>query len=153
MKKNAIIISSLAVIALVSVAFIAGKKYTANATSRSSYTIGKETAHNYVAAFQNREEAQGKKRGEYVRSFSISATEVQDIMKALTTISKGDISKMKVRFYKGINDKEKETLVIVAVDANGKDVTYYKDENGNLQSGIFDFTMPCPDVCAGDDGL
>lgn len=88
-----------------------------------------------------------------MRSFSISATEVQDIMKALTTISNGDISKMKVRFYKAINDKGEETLVIVAVDANGKDVTYYKDKDGNLQSGVFDFTKPCPDTCDGDGGL
>jgi hypothetical protein len=152
-KKIAYVFLPLAVMALISVAFIAGKKYTAGSGSRSSYTITKETAHNYVAAFQHREEAQGKKRGEYVRSFSISATEVQDIMKALTTISNGEISKMKVRFYKGINDEGKETLVIVAVDSNGKDVTYYKDKDGNLQSGIFDFTKPCPDTCDGDDDL
>jgi hypothetical protein len=153
MKKNVYLILSLAVIALISFAFIAGRKYALGSATRSSYTITKETAHNYVAAFRSREEAQGKKPGEYVRSFSMSAVEVQDIMNALTTISKGDISKTKVRFYKAINDDGQETLVIVAVDANGNDVTYYKDKNGNLQSAIFDFTHPCPSTCDGNEGF
>lgn len=153
MKKLAYIILPLAVIALISVAFVVSKKYSANSTSRSSYTISKETAHNYVTAFRKKQEGQGKKRGEYVESFSISATEVQDIMNALTTISNGYISKMKVRFYKGINDSGEETLVIVAADANGNDVTYYKDKNGNLQSAIFDFTRPCPSTCDGTGDL
>jgi hypothetical protein len=88
--------------------------------------------------------ALGKKRGEYVEAFNMNASELQDIMKALTTITKDDISKMSVRFYLGINDKGKQTLVIVTVDASGHEVTYYKDEHGNLQSAIFDFTTPSP---------
>ena len=95
-------------------------------------------------------DARGKKRGEYVESFSVPATEVRDIMNALNTISNGDLSKMKVRFYKAVNDKNEETLVISVADAQGKDVTYYKDKNGDLQSALFDFTRPCPSTCDGE---
>jgi Ethanolamine utilization protein EutJ (predicted chaperonin) len=74
----------------------------------------------------------------------MNATELQDIMKALTAISKKDISKMGVRFYLGINEAGKQTLVIVTVDENGNNVAHYKDEQGQLQSAIFDFTTPSP---------
>ena len=144
MKKNLILFLSLAIIALISFAFIVGKNYSAKSNSRSSYSISKETGHRYVEAFRQREEAAGKKRGEYVEAFDMNATEVQDILQAVTAISKGDISKMSVRFYLGVNDLGKQTLVIVAVDAAGKNVAYYKDSQGNLQSAIFDFTTPRP---------
>ncbi len=51
---------------------------------------------------------------------------------------------MSVRFYLGINDAGKQTLVIVTVDENGNNVAYYKDQQGKLQSAIFDFTTPSP---------
>jgi hypothetical protein len=47
----------------------AGKK----ATAHSTYTIDKEIAHQYVVAWRTREEAAGKKRGQYIESFSIDA--------------------------------------------------------------------------------
>lgn len=144
MKKNLILFLSLGIIALISFAFIVGKNYSAKNNSRSSYSISKETGHRYVEAYRQREEATGKKRGEFVEAFDMNATEVQDILQAVKTISKGDISKMSVRFYLGVNDLGKQTLVIVAVDAAGNNVAYYKDSQGNLQSAIFDFTTPKP---------
>lgn len=144
MKKNLILFFSLGIVALLSFAFIVGKNYSAKKSSPSSYSISKETGHRYVEAFRQREEAAGKKRGEYVEAFDMNATEVQDILTAITAVSKGDISKMSVRFYLGVNDLGKQTLVIVAVDAAGKDVAYYKDSQGNLQSAVFDFTTPRP---------
>jgi hypothetical protein len=145
MKKNVTIFLALVTTALISLAFIVGKNMSEKkAVNHSTYTISKETAHQYIDAWRKHEEALGKKRGEFVEAFDMNATELQDIMKALTAISKDDISKMNVRLYLGINDKGKQTLVIVTVDANGHEATYYKDENGNLQSAIFDFTTPRP---------
>jgi hypothetical protein len=144
MKKNLIIFVALATTALISLAFIIGNNYGEKTSARSSYTISKETAHKYVTAWQKHEESLGKKRGEYVEAFDMNATELQDIMKALTTISKNDISKMGVRFYLGINEAGKQTLVIVTIDEKGNNVAHYKDEQGNLQSAIFDFTTPRP---------
>jgi hypothetical protein len=145
MKKNVVIVVTLVTTALISLAFIVGNNYAGkNSSAPSSYTISKETAHKYVTAWQKQEEALGKKRGEYVEAFNMNATELQDIMKALTIISKNDISKMSVRFYLGINDAGKQTLVIVTVDENGNNVAYYKDQQGKLQSAIFDFTTPSP---------
>jgi hypothetical protein len=144
MKKNVVLVVALATTALISLAFIVGNNYGKKTSAHPNYTISKETAHKYVTAWQKHEEALGKKRGEYVEAFNMNATELQDIMKALTMISKNDISKMSVRFYLGINEAGKQTLVIVTVDANGDNVAYYKDEQGNLQSAIFDFTTPSP---------
>jgi hypothetical protein len=145
MKKNVTLILSLATTAILSLAFIVGKNYaTKENNTHSTYTISKETAKKYVGTWRQQEEAAGKKRGEYVEAFDMDATEFKDIMQALTTISKGELSKMSVRFYLGINEAGKQTLVIVTVDANGNNVSYYKDEQGKLQSAIFDFTTPRP---------
>jgi len=151
MKKNVVIFLSLGITALISFAFIVGKTYSAKNNSRSSYSISKETAHQFVEAYRKREEATGKKRGEYVEAFDMNATELQDILQAVSTISKGDISKMSVRFYMGVNDAGKPTLVAVAVDANGNNVAYYKDSQGNLQSATFDFTTPHPPFDSEED--
>jgi hypothetical protein len=84
MKKNLIIFLSLAITALISFAFMVGKNYSAkNNNNRSSYSISKETAHKYVEAYRQREEATGKKRGEYVEAFDMNATELQDILQAV----------------------------------------------------------------------
>jgi hypothetical protein len=144
MKKNLLLFLSLGIIALISFAFMVGKNYSARNNSRSSYSISKETGHRYVEAYRQREEATGKKRGKYVEAFDMNATEVQDILQAVKSISKGDISKMSVRFFMGINDAGKPTLVAVAVDAKGNNVAHYKDSQGNLQSALFDFTTPHP---------
>lgn len=65
-----------------------------------------------------------------------------------------------IRAYIGVkettNSKGKvtfeEKLMIVGVDENGKDMIPFSDENslslqGAEQSGIFDFTEPCPNMC------
>jgi hypothetical protein len=145
MKKNVIFSLFAGMAALVSLAFMVGKSYSSKSDiSRSSYAISKETAHRYVEAWRQREEAVGKKRGEYVEAFDMHATELQDILQAVATISNGNLSTMNVRFYMGVNDAGKPTLVVVGVNAKGENVAYYKDAAGNLQSAIFDFTTPRP---------
>ena len=65
MKKSAYVILPLSIVALISLAFIIGRKYTSNTANRSTYTINNETARKYVATYREREQAGGKKRGEY----------------------------------------------------------------------------------------
>lgn len=152
MKKNVVFYLFVSIVALISFAFMLGKNYSEKgATSRPAYTITKETAHRYVEAFRKREEAAGKKRGEFVEAFDMNATELQDILQAVTIISNGNLNKMNVRFYLGVNDAGKQTLVIVGVDEKGQNVAYYKDAQGKLQSAVFDFTTPKPPFNTPDD--
>lgn len=62
----------------------------------------------------------------------------QDDLKGLMD----EIGENGIRAYNGIDDNGAYKLIIVAVDANGKDLI--DPENG---FNIYDFTLPCPATC------
>ncbi|MBB5636879.1 hypothetical protein HDF26_001705 [Pedobacter cryoconitis] len=108
------------------------------------YRIPLERAVAYTAKWREIQSLNPKDPGTKVRAFNIDIAELQEIIH--------EIGVEKIRLYIGINDKNKETLVLVGVNKDNEDMISVPGEDENTEeSGIFDFTHPCPDTCA--DGL
>ncbi|QNK63901.1 hypothetical protein H7F33_05235 [Pedobacter sp. PAMC26386] len=108
------------------------------------YRIPLERAVAYTAKWREIQNLNPKDPGTKVRAFTVHVTELQEII--------DEIGVETVRFYIGINDKNKETLVLVGVNKDNEDMIEVKGKSDTVEeSGTFDFTHPCPDTCA--DGL
>jgi len=92
--------------------------------------------------------------GNTIRAFTIDVAELNDIINELGKLLPDPVRQ--VRVYFGYKDTGEECLVLVGVDAEGKDIVYYwkRDEalgaDATEESGTYDFTRPCPSTC--DEG-
>lgn len=82
-----------------------------------------------------------------LKAFLIPLPDLQEVMKEPNVVN--------VRAYIGVdatNDNQPH-LIIVGVNAAGEDIIYKAagegcdDENGNVNTGLYDFSDPCPTTC------
>lgn len=108
-------------------------------------TISLKTAKRWTKRWRKMEDNYNAHQN--CRAFNIPLIDLKEV------INEGAVS---VRGYLGVHkhkiDSEivfEEKLIIVGVDANGKDMISSKDgEVLDAESGdIYDATTPCPDVC------
>jgi len=98
----------------------------------------------YTAKWRELQNLHKEDPGTKVRAFTVHLSELQDIL--------GEIGVKTVRFYLGINNKDKETLVLVGVNEKNEDMVRVKCKNDEAEEdGTFDFTHPCPDTCVTGD--
>lgn len=98
----------------------------------------------YTAKWRELQELNRKDPATNVRAFTVHLSELQEIL--------GEIGVDKVRLYIGINDKNKETLVLVGVNDKNEDMVRVKCKSDDEEEdGTFDFTHPCPDTCVTGD--
>jgi len=148
MKRTIVVICLVSLAFLIATAFLVTSFVVVNRNWQTTrYNITPQKATAYTTAFRSQQEAQGRKRGEYVEAFYIPGTELQDLGSELKTVSKGNMANIGMRIYMGINDRQQQTLVVVATDSLGKNITFYKDEVQQLHPGIFSYTQPCPPQC------
>jgi hypothetical protein len=86
--------------------------------------------------------------GQVFKAFNIPASDIVDLYKKL---QEPGVSSF--RAYMALGDKNDMSsirLLLVAVDINGHDVI---NKNAADDSGIFDFTTPCPTQCDKDSPL
>lgn len=104
-------------------------------------TISLETAKKWTQRWRQEESTYNK----YHKciAFNIPLVDLQQVLAEKSVAS--------VRAYLGVDDNDVEKMIIVGVDANGKDmITFAKDstlKGGDDNGGIFDFTEPCPISC------
>ena len=108
------------------------------------YRLPLEHAIAYTAKWREIQNLNPKDPATQVRAFTVHLSELKEII--------DEIGVETVRFYIGINDKNKETLVLVGVNADNEDMVRVKGKSDTQEeSGTFDFTHPCPDTCADGD--
>lgn len=99
-------------------------------SDQSSYLIPLQTAITWTSAWR-------ATNANSIKAFKIDLTEVGDMLKEVGTNS--------IRLYFGL-DNGVEKLVLVAVDAQGKDIIN-PVVDGQMISGTYDFCQPCPPTC------
>ncbi|MBC7776412.1 MAG: hypothetical protein H7246_13335 [Phycisphaerae bacterium] len=98
--------------------------------NESPYLIPLQTAVNWTTAWRSAYATS-------VKAFKINIDEVNAMLLEAGTSS--------IRVYFGL-DGGAEKLVLVAVDANGKDIIN-PTVGGQPISGTYDFCQPCPPTC------
>lgn len=94
-------------------------------------------------------------QGHFIKGFLIDKDELQDMIREPET--------RYVRVYFGwdveMEAGREQRMIMVPADKYGKDMIntdgsdVEAQENGEVNSNVFDFTMPCPPTCSPDDTL
>jgi len=115
-------------------------------------TISLKTAKKWAKRWRNKESSYNLHHE--CRAFNIPLVDLQEVIKEEGVTS--------VRAYIGVDKKViegevvfEEKLMIVGVDANGKDMISSSDgvSLNNDSNDIYDFTTPCPTVCDNDSPM
>ncbi|NVK52872.1 MAG: hypothetical protein HWD85_08045 [Flavobacteriaceae bacterium] len=107
-------------------------------------TISLQTAKKWTKKWRKEEGTYNKHHK--CRAFNIPKIDLQEVLAEDGVVS--------VRAYLGIDDNDVEKLVIVGVNAQGKDMISKKPTDlGDKEDDIYDFTRPCPDACDPDSPL
>jgi len=108
-------------------------------------TISLKIARSWAKTWRKEEATYNKHHK--CRAFNIPKIDLQEVLAEDGVAS--------IRAYLGVNAKGEEKLMIVGVNAQGKDMITV-GSNGELEDGggdIFDFTDPCPRRCDPDSPL
>jgi len=108
-------------------------------------TISLKTAKFWAKTWRSKESTYNKYHE--CKAFNIPKIDLQEVL-----AEKGVAS---IRAYLGVDKNGEEKLMIVGVNAQGKDMlTLAKDGTLAVNGGdIFDFTRPCPSECDPDSPL
>jgi hypothetical protein len=102
-------------------------------------TISLKTAKKWAKKWRKQEGTYNKHHD--CRAFNIPKIDLQEVL--------AEDGVANIRAYLGIDDNNEEKLMIVGVDANGKDMISKKSSGLGDEEGddIYDFTKPCPTHC------